>query len=378
MIISQAHIKSGEFSQSSINDIIAIDPQLMIVFSSLESLVNDKINVKLFDCCSNCTIIGCSTSGEISQDGVFENSAVITGIHFDNPDFRVQTSELPTMNASYESGKLLARGLYDDKLNSVFILGLGVNINGSALIEGLDEIFNNEILITGGLAGDNGEFKKTYTFLNNEIYDDRNLGIGFYNDRINFGYGSAGGWHTFGPQKKITRSSKNILYEIDGKPALEVYKKYLGEFAKDLPASALLFPFLLLDEKEHGLVRTILGIDENKGSLLLAGDVIENGYIKLMQASTESLVAGAQKAAQNISKEQQEKDSGLAILVSCVGRKLVMGGRIDEEIDAIDDVFSSNTFISGFYSYGEICPHSGLKDCKLHNQTMTITYISEK
>lgn len=378
MIIRQAHIKSGNFDKSGIEDIIAIDPQLIIAFSSVKSLINGKINNKLYNIFNDCTIVGCSTAGEINKDGVFEDSAVITGIHFDNPDFRVTTSEMPTMNTSFESGKLLAKGLYRDNLNSVIILGLGVNINGSALIEGLNEVFNNEILITGGLAGDNGEFVKTYTFLNGEVFDNRNLGIGFYKDNINLSYGSAGGWHTFGPQRKITRSTKNILYEIDGKPALEVYKKYLGEFAKDLPASALLFPFLLLDEKEHGLVRTILGIDENKGSLVLAGDVIENGYIKLMQASTESLVAGAQKAAKNISMEQQGEDNGLAILVSCVGRKLVMGSRIDEEIDAISEVYKNNTYICGFYSYGEICPHSGLKDCKLHNQTMTITFISEK
>jgi len=363
MIIRQAHIKSGNFDKSSIEDIIAINPQLIIAFSSVESLIEGKINNKLYNIFNDCTIVGCSTAGEINKDGVFEDSAVIIGIHFNNPDFRVVTSEMSTMNASFESGKLLANDLYSDNLNSVIILGLGVNINGSALIEGLNEVFNNEVLITGGLvAGDGAEFLRTYTFSNNKIYDNRNLGIGFYKDKIKLSYGSAGGWHTFGLQRKITKSAKNILYEIDGKPALEVYKKYLGEFAKELPSSALLFPFLFLDEEEHGLARTILGIDENKGSLVLAGDVIENGYIKLMQASTESLVAGTQRAAKNISKEQQGEDNSLAILASCVGRKLVMGSRIDEEIDAINEVYRNNTYNCGFYSYGEICSHNDMKN----------------
>ena len=378
MLIRQSHIVSGNINATEIKTISEINPQLVIAFSSVESLVNGKINNKLTDYFPNSTIVGCTTAGEIYEDSVFDNTAVVTGIHFDNPDFQVRTSELPTMNASFKSGKKLAEELYDDSLRSVFVMGLGVNINGSALIDGLDNIFKKNILITGGLAGDGGKFKKTYTFLNDQLFDDRNLGIGFYNDNINLSYGSAGGWQPFGPLRQITKSSKNILYEIDGKPALEVYKKYLGEFAKDLPASALLFPFLLVGENEDGLVRTILGIDEKNGSLILAGDVEENGYVKLMQASTESLVAGAQKAAKSIINEKPEDETGLAILISCVGRKLVMGSRIDEEIDAINNMFGTPIHISGFYSYGEICPLTGLIDCKLHNQTMTITYITEK
>lgn len=378
MLIRQLHISSSNIDANEIMTISEINPQLIIVFSSIESLVNGKINNKLTEYFFNSTIVGCTTAGEIYKDSVYDNTVVVTGIHFDNPDFQVRTSELSNMNASFNSGKKLAEELYDDSLHSVFVMGLGVNINGSALIDGLENIFKKNILITGGLAGDGGKFKHTYTFLNDQVFDNRNLGIGFYNDKINLSYGSAGGWQPFGPLRQITKSSMNILYEIDGKPALEVYKKYLGEFANDLPASGLLFPFLLLDENENGLVRTILGIDEKNGSLILAGDVQENGYVKLMQASTESLVAGAREAAKSIIDKRQEEDTGLAILISCVGRKLVMGSRIDEEIDAINNIFDTIIDINGFYSYGEICPLKGLIDCKLHNQTMTITYITEK
>ncbi len=378
MLIRQLHISSSNIDANEFMTISEINPQLIIVFSSIESLVNGKINNKLTDYFFNSTIVGCTTAGEIYKDSVYDNTVVVTGLHFDNPDFQVRTSELSSMNLSFDSGKKLAEELYDDSLHSVFVMGLGVNINGSALIDGLENIFKKNILITGGLAGDGGKFKQTYTFLNDQVFDNRNLGIGFYNDNINLYYGSAGGWQPFGPLRQITKSSMNILYEIDKKPALEVYKKYLGEFANDLPASGLLFPFLLLDENENGLVRTILGIDKKNGSLILAGDVQENGYVKLMQASTESLVAGAQEAAKSIIEKKQEEDTGLAILISCVGRKLVMGSRIDEEIDAINNMFDTTIDINGFYSYGEICPLKGLIDCKLHNQTMTITYITEK
>ncbi len=378
MLIRQLHIDSNKINTNEFNTLAEINPQLIITFSSVESLVIGKINIKLTDYFSNSTVVGCTTAGEIYKDSVYDNTAVVTGIHFDNPDFQVKTSELPTMNASFDSGKKLAEELYDNSLRSAFVLGLGVNINGSALIDGLENIFKKNILITGGLAGDGGKFKQTYTFLNDQLFDNRNLGIGFYNTNINLSYGSAGGWQPFGPLRQITKSSMNILYEIDGKPALEVYKKYLGEFAEDLPASGLLFPFLLVGENDGGLVRTILGIDEKNGSLILAGDVEEYGFVKLMQAGTDSLVAGAQEAAKSILNKKLNDDTGLAILISCVGRKLVMGNRIDEEIDAINSMFDATINISGFYSYGEICPLKRSIDCKLHNQTMTITYITEK
>jgi hypothetical protein len=141
----------------------------------------------------------------------------------------------------------------------------------------------------------------------------------------------------------------------------------------------LLFPFAMLgsDHNEVGIIRTILGVDEAAGSLTLAGDIDPNGYLKLMHASTDALVDGAEAAAQAAYDMQKSDGQGLALLVSCVGRKLVMGGRVDEEVEAVADVFGQGSTIAGFYSYGEISPFSRSVDCKLHNQTMTITYISE-
>jgi hypothetical protein len=177
----------------------------------------------------------------------------------------------------------------------------------------------------------------------------------------------------------VTRCENNVLYELDGESALQVYKKYLGEHAKGLPASGLLFPFAMLgsDHSEVGLIRTILGVDEAAGSLTLAGEIDPNGYLKLMHANTDALVDGAEAAAQAAVKMQNHPGSGLALLVSCVGRKLVMGGRVDEEVEAVADVFGTGATLAGFYSYGEISPFTKAVECKLHNQTMTITYMSE-
>ena len=170
------------------------------------------------------------------------------------------------------------------------------------------------------------------------------------------------------------------MYELDGEPALEVYKRYLGEYAKDLPASGLLFPFEMLDagHRQEGLIRTILGVDEAAGSLALAGAIIPDGYLRLMRASTDALVEGANAAAvASCTGLPPSAVPGLAILVSCVGRKLVMGGRTEEEVETVGEIMGAGTQLAGFYSYGEISPFSVTTDCKLHNQTMTISYLRE-
>jgi hypothetical protein len=204
------------------------------------------------------------------------------------------------------------------------------------------------------------------------------VAVGFYGDALELRTGSAGGWRPFGPVRRITRSKDNILYELDGEPALDVYRRYLGEWSKDLPGSGLLFPISLLEDERHetGLIRTLLGIDETSGSLILAGDVTEQSYARLMHADTGGLVEGARQAARSALAGGGPAD--LALLFSCVGRKLVMGGRVDEEVDAVAQELGDGTILAGFYSYGEIGPHHQASECKLHNQTMTVTLLTEK
>jgi hypothetical protein len=286
---------------------------------------------------------------------------------------------LSGMDDSFDAGRRLALELPLEGLRAIVILGQGVKINGSAVLSGLVDVVGPQIPITGGLAGDGGAFVETWVLDNQGVSNDRIVCMGLYGQDLVFSHGSFGGWSPFGPARQVTRCDNNVLYELDGEPALDVYKRYLGEHAKDLPVSGLLFPFAMLgkDHNELGIIRTILGIDEKNGSLTLAGDIVPDGYLKLMHASTDALVSGAETAAHASRGNTSPDQAGLALLVSCVGRKLVMGGRVDEEVEVVADLYGSNTTFAGFYSYGEISPHAGLMSCKLHNQTMTISYISE-
>jgi hypothetical protein len=194
------------------------------------------------------------------------------------------------------------------------------------------------------------------------------------------GYGSLGGWDSFGPDRVVTRAEGNVLYELDGQPALDLYKRYLGEFADGLPASGLLFPLALQTPGQggNGLVRTMLAVDETQGSMSFAGDIPTGAHVRLMKANFERLVEGAEGAARSSHERLGEAPAELAVLISCVGRKLVLQQRIDEEIEGVRDVLGPQSVFCGFYSYGEISPFTPTARCELHNQTMTITTLAER
>ena len=377
MKVAQTVLHDASAIAASLAPLTAIAPELVLVFGS----------VALMRACSDTLAnvfatshrIGCTTAGEISAQGVADGTCVVTAIHFEHTRVAVARASLACMDDSLGAGRRLALALPLQGLRAVLVLGQGVQINGSALLAGMTEIIGVHVPIAGGLAGDGAAFKQTWVLDDTGLASDSVACVGFYGERLLFSHGSFGGWSPFGPARKVTRCESNVLFELDGEPALEVYKRYLGDYAKDLPASGLLFPFAMLgsDHNELGLIRTILGVDDVRGSLTLAGELEPDGYLRLMHASTDALVEGAEAAAEAAHKMGTHPGEGLALLVSCVGRKLVMGGRVDEEVEAVAEVFGQGATLAGFYSYGEISPFSRAVECKLHNQTMTITYLAE-
>jgi len=325
------------------------------------------------------TIVGCSTSGEICQEEVFNENIISTAVWFENTQIEIAEEYIHSMEDSFAVGEKLAAKLEKEQLIHVMIISEGLNINGSELAKGLNSRFSEKISVTGGLAGDQDNFSETVIVHNQVGVKNLVLAIGFYGDHLRVGYGSMGGWDSFGVDREVTRSKGNTLYELDGKPALELYKKFLGDHAANLPASALLFPLcLMLKDSETSLVRTILSVNEVDGSMIFAGDIPQGEYVRLMKANNDRLIDGANGAAEMSKMSIKNSDPDLAILISCVGRKLVLKQRVEEELEVVREVLGDNTIMTGFYSYGEISPIKPFEQhCELHNQTMTITLFKE-
>lgn len=323
-------------------------------------------------------LFGCSTAGEIAGIQVLDDSLVLTAIHFENTQVRGAKTTISSMAESYAAGESLAANLAGDGLVHVLVLSDGLRINGSELVKGLVGALPEGVSVTGGLSADGDRFQETYVFWNDLPTQNQVVAVGLYGRQLKVGFGSFGGWDSFGPERLITKSQANILYEFDGRSALALYKQYLGEHAKDLPASGLLFPIQIrMPGADEGLVRTILAVNEADQSLTFAGDVPVGAYARLMKANFDRLIDGAVDAARNGQRMIGGMQTELAILISCVGRKLILRQRVEEEVEGVREVLGHQTILTGFYSYGEISPISEGGNCELHNQTMTITTLGE-
>jgi hypothetical protein len=351
---------------------------LVIVFGS-SSL--EKVEAPLQALCSTfekSLIIGASTAGEIYDDEISEDSLVVSVMRFSATKIKSSVSPLLSADNSFDDGVKIANELYSDDLKAIFILSDGLNANGSQLTEGISSIIPPGIPVTGGLAGDSDRFEKTWVIADAKAVSGYVSAVGFYGDAIHIAHASKGGWDRLGIERIVTKSKDNVLYELDKQPALEVYKKYLGDKAEGLPATGLLFPLEIRDtaDSTETKVRTILAVDEEKDSITFAGDIPEGSHVTLMKANFNRIIDGASEAAESLNLEPYKDEDILSIAISCVGRKLVLKSRTEEELEAVLDALPPKTKQIGFYSYGEISPLLSGK-CDLHNQSMTLTLIWE-
>lgn len=355
---------------------------LVLVFGSVKRFNEAKLASFLKDRYPTAQIIGCTTSGEINPSGVFDDSLQITAILWEKTMQRVSQVKVTSMQSSFETGAGLARQLKADSLRTVLVLSDGLNVNGSELLLGLQSVLG-EVPIVGGLAGDGGAFVKTLQLYNDTVSDNMVIAVGLYGNNLITASGALGGWKPYGPPRKITRSDKNVVYEMDGKPALPLYRMYIGDQnAKGLPGAGLRFPFAIIEEGKRDVekIRTLLAVDNAKNSLTFAGNVAEGETVRFCQSTHDRLVEGAGGAAHlvmdNLSGSKTNQ-AGLAVCVSCVGRKGVMAEQVVDEIKLVQQILGPQTMVTGFYSYGELAPRPNTNDSVLHNQTMTIGYLSE-
>lgn len=352
---------------------------LILLFASLDE---EKVRAeaqKISKLFPSSIMLGASTSGEIFKDEVYDDTIVVSIAKFHSTELKNHICKEIDNETSYEDGVDIAKKLYDTDLMGIFVLSDGLQTNGSKLTQGIASVVGSDVVVSGGLAGDKDRFEKTWVLSEGTIKEGTICAVGFYGKNVHFVAASKGGWDSLGLQRLVTKSKDNVLYELDGKPALEIYKRYLGEKAKELPASGLLFPLEIHEEngnENERKVRTVLAVDEANQSITFAGDIPQGAHVTFMKANFNRLINGAGESAEMLDFSNYEEEPLLCIAISCVGRKLLLKSRIDEEIEAVEEVLPENAAVIGFYSYGEISPVAS-GTCSLHNQTMTLTAIWE-
>lgn len=355
------------------------DAHLVLLFGSREAVSDVRLLADVRRDYPKAIVAGGSTAGEIAGTSVLDDTLVATAVRFRASTARAAEVTLKDGGgASVQAGMDLARALPAAGLVHVLVFSDGSNVNGSELVRGMASVLPKSVAVTGGLAGDGPRFERTVTVGPAGAASGRVVAVGLYGAGLHVGFGSLGGWDAFGPVRTVTRSKGNVLFELDGRPALPLYKLYLGEHARGLPAAGLLFPLnVQAKDSAKALTRTILGVSEADQSLTFAGDIPEGAAAQLMKANFDRLVDGAQGAAQASNDALGGSQAELALLISCVGRKLVLKQRTEEELDAVRQVLGPQAALAGFYSYGEICPAAPDAACELHNQTMTVTTLRE-
>ncbi len=352
--------------------------QLVLAFANRDALGDQGWRRAARGTWPRAILAGCSTAGEIAGTQVVDTGVTCTALAFAGTEVTARATSVPDATSSELAGRALAAQLASAELRHVVVLSDGLRVNGSALVAGLTSALGDSVGLTGGLSADGDRFGETLVMLDDQVAAGQVVGLGFSGAGLQVGCGSLGGWDPFGPERLITRARGNVLHELDGRSALTLYEAYLGDHAAGLPASALRFPLSVrASMRERPVVRTVLAVDPAAGTMTFAGDVPEGAYAQLMRANFDRLVDGAAGAARASALPLAGANPAAALLISYVGRRLVLQQRVEEEVEAVRDVVGPDTVLSGFYSYGEISPFTPTARCELHNQTMTITTFAE-
>lgn len=349
----------------------------LLVFGGIDEVNKPERFDELRGMYPNANIVMGSTAGEIIDDRVQDESITATAVWYEKTVLNFIEINVFDHADSYACGCAVRETFDQDGLNHILVISDGGMVNGDELVRGINETLDDKILVTGGLAADAGRFSKTYVGLNKAPESGKIVAIGHYGDDLKVSHGSKGGWDEFGPIRTVTRSEGNVLFELDGQNALNLYKKYLGDKASELPGAALLFPLSLHCDNGSQLVRTILSIDEEQGSMTFAGDIPNNAEVRFMMANFDRLIDGAANAAEASYDRMDQAQPEMVLMISCVGRKLALDQRIEEEVESVKEILGDDVIYTGFYSNGEISPVIDSVGCSLHNQTMTITTYSE-
>jgi len=333
----------------------------------------------VFESAGTRILTGCTTAGEISTAGFSTGSAVLGGIASDCIGFEIVSAH-DISRDSEQAGRDLAEA-FSDSVRYVQLFSDGITGDGTAILKGMSDTFSKVIPVSGGTSGDGGKFLKTWQFKGDRVFTDAAMAIGFTGD-FKLGTGFRSGWAPIGLPKKVTRAAGNILYELNGESALNVYERFLGKHAKNLPAVGVEYPLGLIGQfkdhtgNDHLLLRATMSVNREEGSICFAGEIPDGAMVYLTCGDRTSLLDATEEAVRMAMADLgRTARPHLVFIYSCMARKILLGLRTKEEFERVRSQFDPAVSVLGFYTYGEYCRVKRDGPSLLHNETATLAVI---
>lgn len=309
------------------------------------------------------SLIGATTDGEIKDGYVSTNKTVISFSVFETTRLKSYISN--TFETYFDAGKNLAFDLIEDETKVIIAFIDGLSGNGEVFLNGIDSV-NKDIIVSGGLAGDNSTFTQTYVFTKEEIFANGVVGVSLSSSSLNIFTDYNFNWKPIGKALQITNAKENRVYTIDGKTAVETYNYYLGnEIGSKLPKVGIEFP-LILERDGFAIARAAIA-KEDDGSLIFAGNLNNGDNVRFGYGDSDIILGEIQSHLDLLEDIPIES----IFIYSCMARRRF----IPLEIEYETLVYNQIATTSGFFTYGEFFSTPNTK--QLLNQSMTILALSE-
>jgi hypothetical protein len=367
-------------------------PKVLIVFGAMR-FNHRELLAGISSVAKDIPMVGGTTAGEISSSGFSTGSVVVMALS--NEDLEFVTGIGYDMSSDEAAcsvamaNDILKKAAFDPNA-SLLVFPNGMGGDGLKVLEGLQLVLGKDFEITGGYLGDDERFECTYQYYNGVVYKDTIVGLMVMKKKgFRTGVGVRSGFTSIGNSFICTSSEGNVVKEFEHTKALEMYKDFLGEErASRLPAVCLEYPFGIVDRNPVDNTESLfqlrcgLSVDHEKGTISLAASIPEGSEVTLTTASRGDIINGAREAAAQAKKALAGATPMAIIMFSCVGRKLVLGRRVQEEVDAVLECIGPDVPLIGFYTYGEIGPidqtRKELSSVKFHNETVVLWVLGKE
>jgi hypothetical protein len=358
----------------------------VVVFGS--ALIDqDALMAGIRDTAPGVQVAGCSTAGEISSEGLAsEGGVVVVAIASDQLHFGTGFGTHMQWNPR-RSGIDLANTIHDameEKMTAAIFFANVLTGGMEEALLGLREQVGVPLTCIAGGAADNYAFYETSQYYNDRAFSDAITGIGF-SGTLTAHSVMRHGFLPVGVLRKVTKSTGNIIEEIDGTPAISLYEEYFGDQYSTmlqqgkLTAFASSYPLGIYEEgADHAVLRSPLRVDVGKGTIVCGGNVPVRSGLRLMISDKQQAVSTARDAARELMQKLDGKKPKLVFMFSASARRKILGHSADREVRAVQEEIGREVPLAGFYSYAECAFSATAADAvSIHNGSIALFAIAE-